>query len=327
MLGGKNFSFESAAISDAVALEEFVLRYYKSDSDIPDEIICGEEIESADLLEKYFRENFAKRVSILCVKQGVRKQLADMAGVNDQEHLENAVDKIKHKNDMTVTACALLKEKLALNNYPKRMECYDISNISGVDKVGSMVVFSDGEPDRDSYRRFKIKSFEGADDYRAHQEMMTRRLERLSTDYEKFPKPDLIIIDGGKGQLSSAREIILEKGMDVAIVGLAKREELIFRPNESEPIVLSHKIAPLMMLQRLRDEAHRYAITYHRKLRSKNISASSLDDIAGIGKKRKMNLLKEFGTIDNIKKASIEELAKTEGMNLKTAENVYNYYH
>ena len=130
-----------------------------------------------------------------------------MAQKNATEYLNKSIDKIKHKDDMTKNACQRLKDILGLKKYPKRMECYDISNISGVDKVGSMVVFVDGEPDRDSYRRFKIKSFVGADDYRSHQEMMERRLERLITDPEKFPKPDLIVIDGGKGQLSAVKEI------------------------------------------------------------------------------------------------------------------------
>ena len=223
MLGGKNFAFESATLSAGDALNEFILRYYKKDSDLPDEIISDEEIASADVLAEYIKQNYGKSVSILCVKQGVRKQLADMAGVNAEEHLETAVDKIKHKADMTTTACKALKDKLNLNNYPKRMECYDISNISGVDKVGSMVVFNDGAPDFDSYRRFRIKTFEGADDFRAHQEMMERRLERLVTDPDKFPKPDLIIIDGGKGQLSSVKEIFDKKGVTgIDLIALAE---------------------------------------------------------------------------------------------------------
>ena len=168
MLGSKNFSFESAALSDSDALNEFVLRYYKNGVEIPEEIISTQEVSDAQLLETFIKSTLGKSVSILTVKQGVRKQLADMAGVNAEEHLEIAESKIKHKNDMTVTACKSLQEKLFLANYPKRMECYDISNISGVDKVGSMVVFIDGEPDFDSYRRFKITTFEGADDYRAH---------------------------------------------------------------------------------------------------------------------------------------------------------------
>ncbi|MBQ9734683.1 MAG: excinuclease ABC subunit UvrC [Clostridia bacterium] len=315
MLGGKNFSFESAALSDAQALSEFVLRYYKQDAEIPDEIISGEEIEDTDALTAYFKENFNKSVSILHVKQGVRRQLADMAGANAEEHLSTAVDKIKHKSDMTVSACRALMEKLGLKNYPKRMECYDISNISGVDKVGSMVVFIDGEPEFDSYRRFKIKTFEGADDYRSHQEMMTRRLERMKTDPDKFPKPDLMIIDGGKGQLSAIKEIFDRyKIADIDLISLAEREEEIFLVDKSQPVVLERRDYCLKMLQRIRDEAHRFAITYHRALRGKRALSSVLDGIKGLGKVRKKALLERFKDLGGIIKATERELLTVEGI-------------
>lgn len=321
MLGGKNFSFESAAISDAEALNEFILRYYNGESDIPDEIISAQEIADFELIERYFKENYKKNVSILQVKQGIRRQLADMAGVNAEEHLETAVDKIKHKNDMTVTACAALKEKLNLKNYPKRMECYDISNISGVDKVGSMVVFIDGEPDFDSYRRFKIKTFEGADDFRSHQEMMTRRLERLKTDPEKFPKPDLVIVDGGKGQLSSEKEIFDKFGItDIDLIALAEREEEIFLVGKSEPVVLERRDYCLKMLQRIRDEAHRFAITYHRTLRGKRALSSVLDGVKGLGKVKRKALIERFKDLSGIIAATEEELISVDGIGRKQAK-------
>lgn len=314
-LGAKNFAFESAALSDGEAISEFISRYYTQDSDIPDEIILGEEIEGADILSKYFKDNYGKAVSILSVKQGVRKQLVDMAEVNAKEHLDTAIDKIKHKNDMTVDACLALKQKLQLRNYPKRMECYDISNISGVDKVGSMVVFIDGEPDFDSYRRFKIKTFEGADDYRSHQEMMERRLNRLSTDFEKFPKPDLIIVDGGKGQLSAVKEIFDKFGIeDIDLIALAEREEEIFLVGQSTPVVLEKRDYCLKMLQRIRDEAHRFAITYHRTLRGKRALSSVLDKIKGLGKVRKTALLNKFKDLSGIVSATEEELKSVEGI-------------
>ena len=315
MLGSKNFAFESATLSDGDALQEFILRYYKVDADIPDEVISAEDISDVELLTKYFKDNYNKSVSFLTVKQGVRKQLADMAGVNAEEHLTTAVDKIKHKNDMTVTACKLLKEKLGLKNYPKRMECYDISNISGVDKVGSMVVFIDGEPDFDSYRRFKIKTVDGADDFKSHQEMMARRLERLKTDPEKFPKPDLIIIDGGKGQLSSVKEIFDKFNItDIDLISLAEREEEIFTVGSSNPIVLERRDYCLKMLQRIRDEAHRFAITYHRSLRGKRALTSVLDGIKGLGKVRKKALLERFKDLSGIIKATEEELVTVDGI-------------
>jgi len=323
MLGSKNFSFESAALSDGDALSEFVMRYYKKDSDIPDEIITATEITSSDVVADYIKNNYGKSVTFLCVKQGVRKQLADMAGVNAEEHLETAVDKIKHKSDMTVTACKALKEKLSLKNYPKRMECYDISNISGVDKVGSMVVFIDGQPDFDSYRRFKIKTFEGADDFRAHQEMMSRRLERLLTDPEKFPKPDLIIIDGGKGQLSSVKEIFDQKGVeDIDLISLAEKNEEVFTLDSSLPVVLERRDYCLKMLQRIRDEAHRFAITYHRSLRCKRALTSVLDNVKGLGKIKKRALLDKFKDLEGIIKATVEELKTVEGIGDVQANNI-----
>ncbi len=320
-LGSKNFAFESATLSDGDAISEFITRYYKQGVEIPDEIISGQKISDASLLEDYFKQVFAKKVNVLWAKQGVRRQLADMAGMNAEEHLSTAVDKIAHKNDMTVKACESLKEKLSLNNYPKRMECYDISNISGVDKVGSMVVFNDGEPDREQYRRFKIKSFEGADDYRSHQEMMERRLERLVTDPEKFAKPDLIIIDGGKGQLSAVNEIFDKKGIkNIDLIALAEREEEIFILGKQAPIVLEKRDYCLKMLQRIRDEAHRFAITYHRSLRDKRALSSVLDKVHGLGKVKKKALLERFRDLGGIIGATEEQLKEVDGIGEKQAK-------
>ncbi len=315
MIGAKNFSFESGAIDDSAAVTEFIGRYYLDSGDIPDEIITAVDIENPQLISDYIKSKQGKSVSILSVKQGIRKQLADMAGVNADEHLETAIGRIKHKNDMTVDACAALQQKLGLKNYPKRMECYDISNISGVDKVGSMVVFIDGEPDFDSYRRFKIKTVEGADDFKSHQEMMDRRLERLKTDSDKFPKPDLIIIDGGKGQLSSVKEIFDKHGItDIDLIALAEREEEIFRVGESMPVVLERRDYCLKMLIRIRDEAHRFAITYHRTLRGKRALTSVLDGVKGLGKVKKKALLEKFKDLSGIISATKDELKGVDGI-------------
>lgn len=321
MLGGKNFAFESASLTDGDAVNEFILRYYKENSDIPDEIICAEEITDVNILEEYFKKTFKKSICILTVKQGVRKQLADMAGVNATEHLETAIDKIKHKNDMTINACRLLQEKLSLKRFPHRIECYDISNISGVDKVGSMVVMYDGEPDFDSYRRFKITTFEGADDYRAHQEMMERRLERLVTDPDKFPKPDLMVIDGGKGQLSAIKEIFDKKNItDIDLIALAEREEEIYLVGTPTPVILERRDYCLKMLQRIRDEAHRFAITYHRTLRGKRSLSSALDNIKGLGKVKRKALIEKFKDLGGIIKASKEQLMTVDGIGEKQAQ-------
>ena len=321
MLGGKSFAFDSTILADGEALAEFIFRYYSSGAEIPDEIISSIEIADTTLIESYFKSEYGKSIIVNCVKQGVRKQLADMATINATEYLETQIDKIKHKDDMTVIACQTLKDKLNISNYPKRMECYDISNISGVDKVGSMVVFIDGEPDRDSYRRFKIKTFDGADDYRAHQEMMTRRLERLKTEPDKFPKPDLIIIDGGKGQLSSIKEVFDAKDVnDIDLIALAEREEEIFMLDSSQPIRLERRDYCLKMLQRIRDEAHRFAITYHRTLRGKRALSSVLDEITGLGKVKKSALLERFKDLGGIISASEEELKQVDGIGDKQAK-------
>jgi excinuclease ABC subunit C len=250
-----------------------------------------------------------------------------MATVNAKEYLDVNLDKIKHKEDMTVTACKALQHKLNLKRYPKRMECYDISNISGVDKVGSMVVFVDGQSERSSYRRFKIKTFEGADDYRSHQEMMRRRLEKLLQKDQKFPKPDLMVIDRGKGQLSAVMQVINEYNLtDIDVIALAEREEEIYLVGQSQPIVLSKRDYCLKMLQRLRDEAHRFAITYFRNLHSKRNLASVLQEIDGIGKKKQLALMQAFGTIDKIMRASVKELAQADGIGEELAKKIYTFF-
>ncbi len=323
MIGGKNFSFENAALFDGEVLSEFVMRYYSNGTELPDEIITSCEIESTDALNVFFKKEYGKTVDFICAKQGVRKQLVDMADVNASEHLDKNVDKIKHKDDMTVVACERLKDILCLKNYPKRMECYDISNISGVDKVGSMVVFTDGEPDRSAYRRFKIKTVEGIDDYKSHQEMMRRRLARLKTDSEKFPKPDLIIIDGGKGQLSAVKEVFDEYGVtDIDLISLAEREEEIFVVGKSNPIVLERRNYCLKMLQRIRDEAHRFAITYHRSLRGKRALSSVLDKIKGLGEVKKKALLEKFKDVGGIANATEEQLKTVDGIGEKQAKAI-----
>ena len=322
MQGGKNFAFSSAETDENV-ISEFILRYYGKNSDIPNEIITDGEIADANLIEEYFKTELGKTVYLFHAKQGDKKKLADMAGDNAREHLDTAIGRVKHKYDMTVSACQRLKEILNLSKYPKRMECYDISNISGVDKVGSMVVFTDGVKDSASYRRFKIKTFEGADDFRSHQEMMRRRLERLSSDESKFPKPDLIVIDGGKGQLSAVKEVFDEKGIkDIDLIALAERNEEIYTLFSKDPIVLKKSDYCLQMLQRIRDEAHRFAITYHRNLRGKRAMSSVLDKVNGLGKVKIRALLEYFKDVSGIIKATEEDFIKVEGIGRKQAQEI-----
>ena len=322
MLGGKNFSFSSSGERDEV-LTEFLSRYYLNEDDIPEEIILYTDIKDADVLAEYLKREKGKAVSVISPKQGIRRQLADMAEVNANEHLNTAVDRIKHKDDMTVKACERLKDILSLKRYPKRMECYDISNISGVDKVGSMVVFYDGEPAKDYYRRFKIKTFEGADDFKSLQEVLTRRIERMKGDPENFPKPDLIVIDGGKGQLSSVKEIFDKYEVDdIDLISLAKRYEEIYTTKSNEPVVLLHEDYCLRMMQRIRDEAHRFAITYFRSLHGKRNLTSVLDKVDGIGKAKKAALIEKFKDLSGIISATEEELKTVKGIGDKQAEQI-----
>ena len=326
MQGGHNYSLEDASLSETDALTAFLLQYYSA-REIPEEIIVQEFCEK-ELVESYFKEKHGKKTEVVRAKIAVRKQLLDMAEKNADEYLSKAIDKIRHKNDMTKNACARLQELLKLNKYPKRMECYDISNVSGVDKVGSMVVFYDGEADRSSYRRFKIKTVEGANDYASHQEMMRRRLAKLNTEEEsRFPRPDLIVIDGGKGQLSAVKEVFDEYGIkDIELISLAEREEEVFTLFSPESIRIDKRDHALKLLQRLRDEAHRFAITYFRSLHSKRNLASVLLEIEGIGKKKRMALMEKFGTIDKMIGASVEELCSAEGIGEELAERIYKYF-
>ena len=325
MQGASTFAVENAS-SDGEALTSFISQYY-ANHQLPDELIVQDFAESA-LLEEFFRQTYSKAVSVLTPKQGVRRQLLDMAENNAAEYLEKAIDRIRHKEDMTVNACLHLQEELGLSRYPRRMECYDISNISGVDKVGSMVVFIDGEADRSQYRRFRIKTVEGADDFASLREVLRRRLAKLGTEEEEhFPKPDLVIIDGGKGQLSAVKGIFDEacvSGID--LISLAKREEEVFTVGSREGILLDKRDYSLKMLQRIRDEAHRFAITFFRSIHSKRSLTSVLAEIPGVGKIKRRALIEKFGTIDRIMRASPKELAETEGIGDGLAAAIRKYF-
>ncbi len=320
MIGGDNFEVED--VSEEESLARFVSGYYDEPCFVPKTIIVNAESE---ILSEYFVSLGAK-CEVKTPQKGALKNLLDMAS----ENAENYIDRLLGEKAEALKidkALSDLGKALGIAP-PTRMECYDISHVSGTLKVASMVVFVNGKKASAEYRRFKIKTVEGSDDFACMKEVLLRRCEKyLEKDKSFGIKPDLIVIDGGKGQLSSAREIILEKGMDVAIVGLAKREELIFRPNESEPIVLSHKSAPLMMLQRLRDEAHRFAITYHRKLRADNMTKSELSKIKGIGKAKIDTLYRKFKSFSVIQKASVEKLKECKGIKEKDAKAIFEHFH
>lgn len=326
MRGSRNFALEEGAGEAAESFTSFLTQYYAS-HEIPHELVLEEELDD-ELFRIYAFRKTGRSLTITRPKTGVKRELLNMAVGNAEEYLNKSVSAIEHKNDMTTGACARLQTLLGLNKYPKRMECYDISNISGVDKVGSMVVFTDGEADKNQYRRFRIKTVEGADDFASLKEVLSRRLSKLGTDEEeRFAKPQLIVIDGGKGQLSAVKQIFDEAGItDIDLISLAKREEEVFTTSSPESVRLDRRDYALKVLQRIRDEAHRFAITYFRNLHSKRNLASVLEEIGGIGGKKRAALLEKFGTIDKIMRASEEELCAADGVGRELAARIRKYF-
>ncbi|MBO5889653.1 MAG: excinuclease ABC subunit UvrC [Clostridia bacterium] len=324
--GVKTFALETLSEGEE-RLVEFINRYYVLGKEVPDELIICNETEYNDGIEEYLSNLKGKKVEITVPKKGIKYKLLKMAEENAEDYLSRQINKIKHKDDMTIVALKRLQEILNLKKYPRRIECYDISHISGVDKVGSMVVFVDGEKSKEDYRRFKIKTVEGNNDFMSLKEVLNRRLSKLGTiEEDKFPRPDLIIIDGGKGQLTAVSEAFKNYGLDIEYISLAEREEEIFTPYSKEPIILPKSDYCLRLLQRIRDEAHRFAVTFNRALRGKRTLKSILTEIEGIGAKKRNALLDTFKDIPSIKNASIEELMKVNGIGEKHAKKIKEYF-
>lgn len=300
--------------SNSEILFAFIQQYYDYNRHIPKKILLAEDINEKELLQDWLSDLRGNKVHIKVPQKGVKLRLVNMAQKN--------AEIIKHQKKKMENSLIELKKYLKLDKLPRIIEGYDISNISGKFAVGSKVSFKDGKPNKKGYKHFKMET-PGPNDFAMMEELLTRRLKMIDSD----EGPDLIVIDGGKGQLGMACGVLEKLNLThIPIIGLAKEFEEIYLPNTQRPIIIPKNNKALHLLQQVRDESHRFAITYHRKLRSKNISGSSLDDISGIGKKRKINLLKAFGTIENIKKASVKDLAEIKGMNKKVAQNVFDYY-
>lgn len=310
--------------SDEAALTAFLKQYYNQSTFIPREILLPLEIEEQALVAAWLSEAKVAKVTVDTPKRGTKKDVVQMANNNALLVLEEEQMKLAADNAKTQGAVAELGRYLSLPKAPNRMECFDISHIQGAETVASMVVFEGGVPKKSDYRRYKIQSAEGKpDDFKSMREVVGRRYG------EALPEelPDLIIIDGGKGQLSSALEIIRGVGhTKVPVVGLAKQFEYIFTEGESDPVILPRNSQALYLIERIRDEAHRFAITYHRKLRSKRNMVSVLDHIVGIGPKRRKALWTHYGSIEKIKAATAEEMAELEEMNFPAAQAVYNFF-
>ncbi len=301
--------------STSEILSSFIKQYYDYDRHVPKQIILSEEIDDKELFEEWLSDLRGNKVHIKIPQKGVKLRLVKMA--------EKNAEIIKHQKKKLENSLIELKKYLKLEKVPRVIEGYDISNISGKFAVGSKVSFKDAKPNKKMYKHFKMET-PGPNDFAMMKELLSRRLKLIETD----PEPDLIVIDGGKGQLGMACGVLDELNLShIPIIGLAKEFEEIHLPNSKRPIIIPKNNGALHLLQQVRDESHRFAITYHRKLRSKNISQSSLDDIKGIGKKRKIDLLKEFGSIENIKHASVEDLLKVDSMSKVAAQNVFDYYH
>lgn len=286
--------------------------YYQDYVEIPDELILEIEPEDNQTILKWLEKQANKKVEIIVPKKGDLKSLLLMCKENAALYLkEIQIQKMKNLGNVPYSLSALQRD-LRLKSLPKKIECFDISNIQGSDNVASMVVFVDGNPKKSLYRKFIIKSVEGADDFASMQEVFERRYSKLIENNESMP--DLIIVDGGKGQLSSAVEVLKKLGLtNYNIIGLAKRLEEVFLPNKSEPELIPKTSSGLKLLQQIRDEAHRFANTFHQQRRSKRIISSELLEIKGIGEKTAEKLLKEFGSLNSIMNASFEALAKVVG--------------
>ncbi len=309
-------------------MTSFIKQFYNSTPYIPPLLLLQYPVEDMSIIRDWLQSKRGNSVHIQVPQRGNKKQLVNIVAENAHQGLEQL--KIKQLATHTALTAALeeIKRELYLPRLPSRMEGYDISNIQGVAAVGSMVVFEEGKPKPSHYRRFRIKTVSGANDYAMLQEVLRRRFKRslkidASTPDSWALLPDLVLIDGGRGQLNVALSVMCEMGVgSVPTASLAKENEEIFIPQRKEAIILPSSSHGLQLLQRLRDEAHRFALGYHQKIHKKETFASSLDTIPGIGPKRKRALLKHFGSIQAIRNTSVEELAVTKGMSQSLAQKI-----
>mgnify|MGYP005913098523 FL=1 len=324
LMGRDNFFLEDTGDTSDEVITAFIKQYYNEATFVPHEIVVQYLPEAAEqqLIENWLAEKAQRKVVLLLPQRGVKKQLLELANTNAVKLLEERLRKGNLSLTSDVQAAEELQHILGVEHSLARMDCFDISHTQGTETVASMVVFRNGSPSKKDYRKYKIVSAEGKpDDFKSMKEVVYRRYK----DYEDLPS--LVIIDGGKGQLSSALEVIRGLGLaELPVVSLAEREEEIFIPHQSKSIVLDRDSAALKLIQRIRDEAHRFAITYHRKLRSKRNLVSVLDHVEGIGPKRRQELWKAFKTLDAMKAATVEELADVEGMNYAAAQTLYDFF-
>jgi len=334
LLGGKGFAFPSSGLPDEEILSSFLHQYYREGKFIPEQILLPKGVPEQNLIEDRFADLKGKKVQILVPVRGGRKHLLQMASENAEKYLHSEAELERDQKKILET----LRERLHLRKIPRRIEAFDISNLQGGHAVGSMVFFENGRPNKEGYRHFKIRTVEGADDYGMMYEVLLRRYKKA---VEEDNLPDLVLLDGGRGQLNVAQEVFKELQVkEIDLISLAKErviagtraarygktEEKIFHPQYREPLQLGKQSPLLHFLDRIRDEAHRFAITYHKKIRSKETIKSVIGDIPGIGKVKKRELLKHFGSVEEIRKASLEALANAPKMDEKLAKKVYAFF-
>lgn len=340
--GREHFMIEN--ISDDPVKEvisSFIASFYGGTAQIPKTIYVPEEIEDQELIEKFLTEKRGSKVWIKVPKKGDKKNLLDMVRNNAKIMLDQFKEKMVEEKELNKSALTELADVLGLDSLPARIEAYDISNIQGVDSVGTMVVFENGKAKNSDYRRFKIKSVKGPNDYESMREILSRRFSHGLEEVNKIKErnleyskgkfcifPDLIMMDGGKGQVNIALEVLKDFGIEIPVCGLVKDDKhrtrgIIFN---NEEILIRRGSGLMNLITRVQDEVHRYAITYHRSLRDKRTLHSILEDIPRIGEKRRRNLLMKFGSIDNIKNASMEELLDTPGIDRRAAESIKQYF-
>lgn len=326
------FLDHASAVGEAQVISRFIADYYGGGDRAPALICCSVEPSDKAALEEMLSRQSGHKVTISVPQRGDKKRLLGLVAENARIVLLNHLTSRLRREEKAAAGLEELRRTLDLPRTPARIECYDISHVQGTHMVGSMTVFTNGVPDPKQYRRFKIRTLDGSNDFAALQEVLERRWIHGTDDRAKGKNdgfalfPDLLVIDGGKGQLSSVCQRLREIGAaPAAIVSLAKREEEVFLPGRGAPVLLPRESEALHILQQIRDEAHRFAITFHRELRGKGQTKSLLDDAPGIGDKRRKSLIKSFGSLNGIKEASVDELAAAPGMNRRAAADLYAY--
>ena len=330
MIGREVYLLDAAReATDDEVLGSFLEQYYARATSIPREVYVPAGLGEAADLAAFLSERRGGPVHLNVPQRGEKRSLLELATRNATDTLAREHARWLADQGKTLAALEQLAEALGLPGPPSRIECYDISNFQGAESVGSMVVFEDGKPRTGEYRRFRIRTVQGPNDFASHQEVLRRRFravksgEEGSEEERRWAMPDLVIVDGGKGQVSAAKAVLDELGLhDLPLAGLAKEREELFLPDRPDPIVLPATSSALYLVQRLRDEAHRFAITYHRTLRDKRTVRSAFDDLPGVGPKRKRELLKVFGSIKRVREAPVEQIAAVPGIGRSLAERI-----